>query len=121
MLSEIYAALLALQNMVSDFGQDDAVFSKTARELQLHLTCKLADHYRASLIVPLSTLSDDELNAIQVQKNKIQAIKLYRTRANCSLKQAKDFIEQQILHNKLGYLMPGGYICIYGSAQDRAV
>ncbi len=63
----------------------------------------------------MGMLTTQEYDAIHFGKNKIHAIKFFRERTKCGLKEAKDAIEAEMLRlgigyrNSQGYVYPNGY------------
>lgn len=94
-------AIEKVETFLDDFGTNQDV-AKAARTLQFALVKQLNVELQ-NLQYVRGDLDANEYAALVHNGNKIQAIKLYRERANVGLKEAKDFIEAQMEKLNLVY------------------
>lgn len=64
-----------------------------AIEARLRTIERKLDAIMASLGITLDEAPDDDLRELVRAGRKIEAIKLYRERTNCGLKEAKDYVD----------------------------
>lgn len=76
--------------MLSLFGSSG---SSPATDARLRAIEKKLDAIMASLGITLDEAPDDDLRELVRAGRKIEAIKLYRERTKCGLKEAKDHVD----------------------------